>query len=332
MLDSYRNIITNSPEEFYELVKSGYGLLYIFINENKKEELFTFLQDKQDDPVGQCCLSMCYYHGYGTNVDYDKTTEFFMKSVENEFASALDLLGVFHHLAREIRNNKKAFKYISKAAALGSLSALYHLSECYFMGIGVKKDQKKAFRLLSRAAHKGEMHAQYKLREYYLLGEFTQFDFGMFYYTSNQTGNYDKALMWCAKAARKGFKPALQVLGRIYYNGEGGLKDYQKSLYWYKKGAKLGMCEFQYQVGTFYENGLGVEQDYKKAVHWYKKAAKQLDGKALYALGNCYEHGLGVVQNDRKACYCYLKARNQGIQEAEEKFEKYIKEKHFRFI
>ena len=58
------------------------------------------------------------------------------------------------------------------------------------------------------------------------------------------------------------------MLERIYYNGEGGLKDYQKSLY------------------------------------WYKKAAKQLDGKALYALGNCYEHGLGVVQNDRKACYC----------------------------
>ena len=76
-----------------------------------------------------------------------------------------------------------------------------------------------------------------------------------------------KALGLVKKAAIKENAQAQDVLGVMYYNGEGGLKkDRAEAAKWYRKSAEQGYIGAQTHLSTMYYYGHGgLKQDKEKA-------------------------------------------------------------------
>jgi uncharacterized protein len=111
------------------------------------------------------------------------------------------------------------------------------------------------------------------------------------------------------KEAAEGSATALQRLGDMYHDGDGGVKkDYAKAIEWYKQEAALddshpgsgalGMIA----LGEMYEKGRGVEADKAQSEEWFKKArasgkvgADKGDSMAMTALAYCMAQGKGAA-------------------------------------
>lgn len=174
----------------------------------------------------------------------------------------------------------------------------------------------------------------------------------------NQHTEYNEAIYWYRKAAKKGNVVAQTLLGMLYMNGQGVDQDFSMAINWFRKSAEkneaiaqyyLGMMYLkgegieqndsiaadwlhksaeqdnalaQYHLGQMYFSGKGVEQKYFMAVHWFQKAAEQREVSAQFQLGNMYAQGKGVTQNDDEARYWYHKAAEQGLSEAQQMVKK----------
>ena len=62
-------------------------------------------------------------------------------------------------------------------------------------------------------------------------------------------------------------------IGVKYEYGRGIPKNYEKAMNWYLKSAKKGNGLAMNNIGYFYQNGLGVPVNYETAMNWYLKAA-----------------------------------------------------------
>ena len=61
----------------------------------------------------------------------------------------------------------------------------------------------------------------------------------------------------------------------MYRYGEGSEINYKKAYEWFKKAVDNNDAYSNYMLGDIYENGMGdIKQDNKKAQSYYKKAAE----------------------------------------------------------
>ena len=69
-----------------------------------------------------------------------------------------------------------------------------------------------------------------------------------------------------------------------YYGQKGDYftskQDYEKAVEWYEKSAKKGNAYGQYLLAQMYENGFGTKKNLSHARYWYEKASAQGDEKA----------------------------------------------------
>jgi len=84
--------------------------------------------------------------------------------------------------------------------------------------------------------------------------------------------------------AEQGDIDAQYNLGKMYYNGDGTLKDDKQAFYWNKKSAEQGQVDAQYSLALMYYNGIGTLKDYKKAAYWTRKSYEKghKDAKELW--------------------------------------------------
>lgn len=87
--------------------------------------------------------------------------------------------------------------------------------------------------------------------------------------------NFDSAMTWYLRAAKKGSAEGMQYIALLYENGKGVTKDYRKAIEWYLKAADKGNSDAMNSLGFMYNNGLGVDKNKKRAMEWYKKAANE---------------------------------------------------------
>lgn len=125
--------------------------------------------------------------------------------------------------------------------------------------------------------------------------------------------NYSLALSEVSPLAAQGNAAAQNLLGKMYNNGNGIMKDQAQAVAWYRKAAEQGHAAAQNNLGVAYYNGDGVPQDYAQAVAWYRKAAEQGVDSAQLNLAIAYEYGNGIPQNYSQAVAWYLKAAEQGM-------------------
>ena len=97
--------------------------------------------------------------------------------------------------------------------------------------------------------------------------------------------------------AEKGDALSQLILGQMYIEGYGVLKDDKEAVKWHLKAAKQGNALAQFSLAKKYQGGKGVLQDHKEAVRWYRKAAKQGYGPAQLDLGEMHHSGLGTLED-----------------------------------
>lgn len=237
---------------------------------------------------------------YFRQENYDKAFEWYMKSAEKGYVSAIHDVGYMYAEGKGVAQDySKAMEWYRKAADQGNALAQSNIALLYKNGSGVTMNYAKALKWFQMAAKQDELTALRNLGYMYEHGE-------------GVATNYMKAIEWYEKGASLDDAISQYNLGNIYYNGTGVEKDYTKAFEWYLKAANNGDEDAQNNIATMYFNGLGVEKNYLKAFDWYLKAADQDNPIAQCNLGNMYDNGEGVSQDYSKAMEWYEKSANQG--------------------
>ena len=161
---------------------------------------------------------------------------------------------------------------------------------------------KQIFEGYLEGAEGGDAKSQYELGCLYSDGEIVK-------------RSYIKAMMWMKRAARQGYLPALEYLGRYFSHLCNQRPKYARARMWLKRAAKQGSLEALCGLACLYLFGHGVAVDEAKAVALLKEAAQKDWPDAQVMLGWCYEHGRGTRKNKAKACAWYDKAVEAGYAE-----------------
>lgn len=273
---------------------------------------------------------------YFRQENYDKAFEWYMKSAEKGYVSAIHDVGYMYAEGKGVAQDySKAMEWYRKAADQGNALAQSNIALLYKNGSGVTMNYAKALKWFQMAAKQDDLTALRNLGYMYEHGEgvatnymkaiewyekgaslgdaISQYNLGVMYYNGmGVKTDYIKAFEWYLKAANNGDEDAQNNIATMYFNGVGVEQNYLKAFNWYMKAADRGHSDSQNSVGFMYSNGVGVEKNSLKAFDWYQKAANQGNALAQFNLGNMYDNGEGVAQDYSKAMEWYEKSANQG--------------------
>ena len=276
--------------------------------ENRKydDALSWFLKAaEQEYAKAQFNLGVCYFNGYGVEMDEKQGFQWFLKAAEQGYAKAQNFVGGCYGKGVGVeRDYKEAFQWFLKAAEQGYAEAQCFVGGHYTFGYGVEKDDKEAFQWYLKAAKQGYVEAQFNLGVCYFNGYGVEKD-------------EKQGFQWFLKAAEQGYAKAQNIVGGHYADGVGVERNYKEAFQWFLKAAEQGDAEAQYNVGISYYNGYGVEKDDKQAFQWFLKAAEHGYVEAQYILGIYFFNGDVVEKNKKEAFQWFLKAAEQGYAEAQ---------------
>lgn len=221
------------------------------------------------------------------------------------------------------KNEKKAFSYYEKAAALGDVDGIVKVGRAYMNGIGVPEDYEKSLCFFEMAAEQDYAEAMILIAYQYENGKGVKAD-------------YERALNWLTRAERscgRRLKGELSEKDRNYY--ESLLEDVNRQR-WHCESVtcveligkedcpmeqrqqafsqlselahEKGDLRAQVSMGILYEEGTFVEQDERKALEYYLMAAGNGSTGAMNNIGNFYLHGKGVEKDYDQAFAWYQKA------------------------
>jgi TPR repeat protein len=174
-------------------------------------------------------------------------------------------------------------------------------------------------------------------------------------------GHFDVARDLWLKAAEQGNARAMLALGTLYRTGQGVQKDLKQAAVYYRRGADAGDAEAAHNLASMYIDGDGVpkdmnaaktwytkaaergfllsqrqlgamaavDKDYSTAVKWWSLAAGRGDPESQYQLGMLYLFGRGTAQDDRAALVLFTAAARSGHPQAQQLYERYIKDNKY---
>lgn len=128
---------------------------------------------------------------------------------------------------------------------------------------------------------------------------------------------YKLAVQECEKESLSGNSHAQELLGFMYYSGDGVKRDYAKAFSYFQKSANQGNSRALFALGGMYFAGDGVKQDYKQALILFKQAAERGDTDALVYIGVIYRSGYGVEVDNKIARQYLQRAADLGNEFAE---------------
>lgn len=116
--------------------------------------------------------------------------------------------------------------------------------------------------------------------------------------------NYNEALEWYKKAARKGNTKAMIKIGNFYKEGYAVRKNGSAAMHWYLRALNRGNAIAGYYIGNLYKDGLGVEKDYEQAINWYVNLAINNHSESMFAIATMLEAGGYCIEiNIEEALY-----------------------------
>lgn len=110
---------------------------------------------------------MLYFTGYDDHpVDLDLAIEIFKQALEWEHPEAEMMLGECYYFAEEKPDHlKESLSWYKKAAQKNHRDAIYSVGYMYHYGMGTRVDHTKALKFISKAAAAGSIEAQNFLAE-----------------------------------------------------------------------------------------------------------------------------------------------------------------------
>lgn len=98
---------------------------------------------------------------------------------------------------------------------------------------------------------------------------------------AQERGEYAAAKRLLMQMATRGNARAQNILGIMYFKGQGGRQDFAEAAKWYRRAAEQGLAQAQANLGRMYDNGLGVPRNYVLANVWYTLAAARFSASEI---------------------------------------------------
>jgi TPR repeat protein len=107
--------------------------------------------------------------------------------------------------------------------------------------------------------------------------------------------DYATALKELTPLAQQGNADAQFLLGKMYWTGQGVLKDTEQAVKWLKASALHGNADAQFYMGSYY---LLPHSDIAEGLKWLRLSAEQGNQDAQLLLGKTYMDGTREVPRD----------------------------------
>ncbi len=121
--------------------------------------------------------------------------------------------------------------------------------------------------------------------------------------------NYDAAFQQLTPLAEKGDAEAQFLLGKMYWKGDGVLKDTDRAMKWLKASAAQGNADAQFFAGSYY---LITHRDVAEGVKWMRLSAEQGNQDAQLLLGKTYMDGAPGLARDAVRGEMWLRLAAKG--------------------
>lgn len=164
---------------------------------------------------------------------------------------------------------EKAFEWFLKSAQEGNKFAQYSLANLYYYGNSVEKDLSQAFLWYQKSASQGQPYASYAVAQMYSKGEYVaeNNETAQRYYKAALSGFLE------LESKDQADDNLFYKIGVMYKNGLGTEIDIPKAIEYFEKSADKNMWS-SYQLGRLYLFGADeLEKDKEKAVEWLTKSA-----------------------------------------------------------
>ncbi len=149
----------------------------------------------------------------------------------------------------------------------------------------------------------------------------SQFSIGLIYQLGRGVPkDPEKARKMYVMAAKQGFWPAYNNLGKMFLDGEGVPKSLITAFNLFAKAAE-NHAQAKNNLARMYENGWGTKQDVDKAIKLYEESGDSGYVVSHFRLGQMFEDGINVEKDKEAAIKWYTKASEKNHQGAVNKLK-----------
>ena len=235
----------------------------------------------------------CY--GLGTEQNYEKAFEWFLKSAQegNKFAQ-YSLANLYYYGNGAEKNLKEAFGWYMRSAKQGQPYASYAVAQMYSKGEYVEHDEKTAQKYYNQALSgflKLEADGQADDNLFYKIGAMYKNGFGT-------EADMNKAIGYFKRSAELNNKNGLYEYGKALLLGD---KDIPKAMDFLEKAVRLGNLNAKRFLALEYISGEHIEQDIDKGIEMLTECADFSDPFSCFLLGRIYFKGEFVNRDLSKA-------------------------------
>ena len=238
----------------------------------------------------------CY--GLGTEQNYEKAFEWFLKSAQegNKFAQ-FSLANLYYYGNVAEKNLKGAFGWYMRSAKQGQPYAAYAVGNMYENGESAEKDKKKSQGYYNQALSgflKLEANGQADDNLFYKIGVMYKNGLGT-------EADMDMALEYFKRSAELNNKNGLYEYGKALLLGENITQDIPKAMDCLEKAVRLGNLNAKRFLALEYISGEHIEQDIDKGIEMLTECAVGGDTLSCFLLGKIYFKGEFVNRDLSKA-------------------------------
>lgn len=262
---------------------SNLGLQYQETDEMGEANTLYLQACDANEANGCSHLAASYRWGWGVDVDYEKSSDLYVKSCKLDLASACDSAGdVFYY---EFANYKTALKWYDQACKLNFGEGCYNLGYQYEKGEGTKKKVSKAYTFYKKACDMSYARGCTAVARAYVGDDDAD--------GSKIKKDYKKGITLFERSCNMGHGRGCFELGYAYQEGSYRVnQDLDKALTLYQYGCSevndySGLA--CYNAGWYHEAGVVVAPNIDLAKLYYQRGCEDDSSKAcsnLTALSN----------------------------------------------
>ncbi len=228
-------------------------------------------------PAAEYEVGNCFFEGAGTvrnrELAYLRYSNAF--EMDNTNAKAAFKLGLCNLRGLgTTKDEKAAFEWFCRGSEYGSRSAAYMMGECYFFGVGVEEDMTRAVECYERSIEYAYEYKDRTVPALLALAQCLERGYGV-------ERDSRRALVIYKQAAEFGSEEAMYRTGRAILSGMGMKAEYAAARIYILRAARKGYVPAMMMMGVFADEGRGIPRNRKDAKQWYIKALNAPTDKKL---------------------------------------------------
>lgn len=228
-------------------------------------------------PAAEYELGNCYFEGSGTVRNRELAYQRYLNAAEMDETNAKAAYKIGLCNLKGLGTNKDeraAFEWFCRGDQLGSRGAAYMMGECYFFGVGIEKDIARAVECYERSILYADEHKDRTVSALLALGQCLEHGYGV-------ERDSRRALVTYKQAAEFGSEEAMYKTGCAILAGVGMKAEYAAARIYILRAARKGYVPAIMMMGVFADEGKGILQNRHDAKQWYIKALNAPADKRL---------------------------------------------------